>query len=288
MLRILLVATAPCFAVPAQVMSERCGWLSSIMYAFRLAPVSRRCKWLIAILVNSAAALSTENLQRIHPGNATRRGPNAQGCERKIESIWMTSFRALTLILPLALSMSVLAPPAEADGGRSIDTQRSSLLIHVGKAGVFSAAAHDHWVEAPITGGAVDERSANPSVRFTVQAAKLKVRPDKALSPKDTAEVQSNMQTEVLESSKYPEIVFQSWRIRSAGTNSWNVDGNLTLHGATRPVSIPVTRESDAYVGTVRLRQTDFDIQPIKIGGGLVKVKDELEIRFRIYTAPRQ
>ena len=196
----------------------------------------------------------------------------------------MTNFRLLTSILPFALSMVIGQASSAADPGKTIDTQRSSLLIHVGKAGLFSAAAHEHWVEAPITGGTVDDASATPSVRFTVQTAKLKVKPDKALSPKDTAEVQSNMQTEVLESSRYPEIVFRSTHVQTSGPNAWNVDGSLTLHGATKPVSILVSRESDAYVGTVRIKQTDFDIQPIKIGGGVVKVKNELEIQFRIYT----
>jgi hypothetical protein len=45
--------------------------------------------------------------------------------------------------------------------------------------------------------------------------------------------------------------------------------------------------KNDAYVGTVLMRQTEFGIQPIKIGGGVVRVKDELEISFRVYTASR-
>ena len=61
----------------------------------------------------------------------------------------------------------------------------------------------------------------------------------------------------------------------------------LTLHGVTKPVSVDVTRQIDAYVGTVRIKQTEFGIQPIKIGGGVVRVKDELEISFRVYTASR-
>jgi YceI-like domain len=56
------------------------------------------------------------------------------------------------------------------------------------------------------------------------------------------------------------------------------VSGDLTLHGVTKPVSVDVTRQNDAYVGTVRIKQTEFGIQPIKIGGGVVRVKDELEI----------
>jgi hypothetical protein len=77
-------------------------------------------------------------------------------------------------------------------------------MIHVRKAGLFSAAAHGHWVNAPIANGIVDEASAIPSVRFVVDAAKLTVMADKNLSARELAEVQSNMQNKILESSKYP------------------------------------------------------------------------------------
>ena len=43
---------------------------------------------------------------------------------------------------------------------------------------------------------------------------------------------------------------------------------------------LDVTRENDAYVGAVRIKQTEFGIQPIKIAGGVVKLKGELEIHF--------
>ena len=78
--------------------------------------------------------------------------------------------------------------------------------------------------------------------------------------------------------------------VRRTGALVSRVSGGLTLHGVTKPVSVDVTRQKDAkdaYVGTVRIKQTEFDIQPIKIGGGVVRVKDELEISFRVYTASR-
>ena len=49
----------------------------------------------------------------------------------------------------------------------------------------------------------------------------------------------------------------------------------MTLHRVTKPVSVDVTWRNDTYVGTVRIKQTEFGIQPIKIGGGVVRVKDE-------------
>lgn len=176
---------------------------------------------------------------------------------------------------------------ATDDPGKVIDTRRSLLVIHVGKAGLLSVAAHEHWINAPIASGRVDDASATPGVRFVVEAAKLAVMADKNLSSKDLAQVQSNMQTKVLESSRYPNIVFQSIREQGVGSDGWKVDGNLTLHGATKPVSVDVKREKDAYIGTARIKQTDFGIQPIKIGGGVVKVKNEVEIRFQVFTKTR-
>ena len=196
----------------------------------------------------------------------------------------MIRFNRLPVIF-LGLTVILVAGPAEQ--GKAIDPQRSSLTIHVGKAGLLSAAGHEHWVNAPIASGTVDDSSATPSVRFTVDARMLSVKAENGVNDKDQAEVQSNMQGKVLESSSYPQIVFRSTHVRPNGDHAWRVSGDLTLHGATRPVILDVTRENDAYVGAVRIKQTDFGIQPIKIGGGVVKVKDELEIHFQVFTVSR-
>jgi hypothetical protein len=189
------------------------------------------------------------------------------------------------LVSYLAAAIVILAGPDQPE--QAIDTERSFLRVHVGKTGVLSAAAHEHWVNAPIAGGTIAAYGSTPAVRFTVDARRLSVRPEKGVADKDRAEVQSNMQSKVLESYIYPDIVFRSTEVRRTGALVWGVSGDLTLHGVTKPVSVDVTRQDDAYVGTVRIKQTEFGIQPIKIGGGVVRVKDELEISFRVYTASR-
>lgn len=183
----------------------------------------------------------------------------------------------------LAVSTIGLASPVN-NAEKVIDTQRSFLMIHVGKAGFLSAAGHEHWVRAPLAEGKVDDVGAMPSVWFSVKAAKLTVVAEQNLSAKDLAEVQANMQKKVLESSKYPDIVFHSTRVERVGDDVWRVEGNLTLHGNEKRAMVDVKRVKDAYTGTARIRQTEFDIQPIQIAGGAVKVKNELEIRFELYT----
>jgi polyisoprenoid-binding protein YceI len=93
-----------------------------------------------------------------------------------------------------------------------------------------------------------------------MNARKLSVKPDKGVTAKDQAEVQSNMQTKVLESSAYPEILSRSNQVSPTHDNSWRLSGDLTLHGTTNPVIIDVTSVNGAYIGTIRIRQTDFGI----------------------------
>src|SRR5579863_4742966 len=88
---------------------------------------------------------------------------------------------------------------------KAIDTQRSTISIHVGKAGLFSAAAHEHTVDAPISNGTISE-SGNPHIEFRVETAKMLVRPDAKIDAKDQATIQTHMQEMTLETKKFPEI----------------------------------------------------------------------------------
>jgi polyisoprenoid-binding protein YceI len=184
-------------------------------------------------------------------------------------------FAVFALAFASVMSMSAATQP--------LDAAKSVLRIHVGKAGLFSAAGHEHWVTARIDHGELATGDA-PHVAFSVDARKMTVEPDPKLRASDQAEVQRTMQTKVLESEKYPEISFRSTNIENTGPNTWFVTGDLNLHNAQKPVRVEVRYENGAYIGHARIKQTDFGIQPVKVGGGLVKVKDELEIEFTIIT----
>ena len=55
----------------------------------------------------------------------------------------------MKLFMALVVSLQIMTLPAMAQE-RAIDTQRSTITIHVGKAGLLSMAAHEHWVSAPV------------------------------------------------------------------------------------------------------------------------------------------
>ena len=172
-------------------------------------------------------------------------------------------------------------PASALAQNRAVDASRSTMKIHVSKSGLFSAFGHNHEVEAPIESGTV-ELSPSQSVQLRFDARKLRVLdPDQKAS--ERAEVQETMLgLKVLDSTRFPEISFQSTVVEKAGADHWTVQGNLTLHGQSRHVVVDVTQKNGHYLGTATFKQTAFGIEPVSAGGGSVKVKDELKIEFDI------
>jgi len=165
---------------------------------------------------------------------------------------------------------------------QSIDRSASSVTVRVFKSGLFSAFAHDHTVQAPIASGTLDPNQR--VVRLTFQARELKIV-DK-ISDSDRSTIETTMKGEqVLDSARFPEISFQSTSVEPAANGHFNVRGDLTLHGKTLPVQVPVSVEGGRYSGSVKLKQTDYGMTPVRIAGGTVRVKDEIEVSFQIVPA---
>jgi polyisoprenoid-binding protein YceI len=178
----------------------------------------------------------------------------------------------------LAAATLVCVPGASAQQ-RNIDTQKSTLTIHVGKTGAFSALGHEHQIHAPIHSGTA-EIGAHPAVEIHVNARELRVI-DKDASEKDRAEVQKTMLgPEVLDSESHQEIVFKSTGAESVGQGRWTLHGNLTLRGQTRPVTVQVTMKDRRYTGETTVKQTDFGITPPGKAG--VRARDEVKIEFDV------
>src|ERR1051326_5604401 len=189
---------------------------------------------------------------------------------------------------PVKITVALLSVGAVAAAQeRAIDVQRSTITVHVGKAGLFSAAGHEHWVSAPISSGTIRE-TPPASVEFNAQTAKMAVKPDPKVDAKTQAQIQKDMEDLTLETRKFPQITFRSSRVDSrankSGDGQWEVTGDFSLHGVTKPISLTVKRTGEAYTAHTVLKQADFGIKPVSVGGGLVKVKNEVDIDFQIFT----
>lgn len=187
--------------------------------------------------------------------------------------------------VPLLILCCITAAHAQSPQPVQIDTERSVMRVHVFKTGIFSAFGHEHEIVAPIESGSFS--SEPPLVELKVSVSKMKVE-DKDVSDKDRAEIQQTMLgATVLDSEQFPEIRFHSVRVKNLGEGRWQIEGELSVHGQTRPVTLVVSKESDAYKGSTELKQKDFGITPVSAGGGSVKTRNELRIDYEIYVKKR-
>jgi polyisoprenoid-binding protein YceI len=198
----------------------------------------------------------------------------------KGEAIMKTMNRAARLLLAISVTSMLWARNASAQ--TAIDPQKSSIIVRVLKAGVFSAFGHEHEISAPIQQGSFTENPA--SVELTVDARRMRVM-DKGISEKDRTDIQQTMLgPKVLDSERFPEIRFRSSGVERLGEGKWTVQGDLTIHGETRPVKVRAEGGNGRYRGTAELKQKDFGITPVTVGGGAVKVKNELRIEFDLVS----
>jgi polyisoprenoid-binding protein YceI len=196
----------------------------------------------------------------------------------------------------LAASLALLSLTAQAQTKSrtyTIVAGESSFWVFVAKAGLFSALAHDHEIGVKSFTGKVvmpEAGASGGSLELDVSAQSLVVL-DKKPSEEDKKKIYNSMHGEVLESAKYPKIAFKSvsvGEVKPAGTDSYifTLNGDLTLHGVTKRIAIPVTAKITAQQlrasGKYTLKQTDFGIKPYSAAGGTVKVKNEVVINFDI------
>ncbi len=184
----------------------------------------------------------------------------------------------------LIFALAIVLPATLEAQDRPIDTMRSGIMVRAFKSGLFSAFAHDHLVRAPIERGNV-RFGQDQGVEFNIKSGQL-VALDPTLPPDKRAEVQRRMTgPEVLDVERFPDIHFRSTQVQPLAENRWRVEGELTLHGQTQPVSLEVSGDGARYTGRTRIKQRDFGMEPVSIAGGTVKVKNELLIEFDIYLA---
>lgn len=185
----------------------------------------------------------------------------------------------------LFLTLAPGAGPLMAGTCQQLDPARSQVRVRVGRTGLFSAFAHDHEISAPVAEALV-ARNGQPTVSVRFATAALRVL-DPGASAEERAEIEKTMLgPRVLDAARFPEIRFRSQQVRQLSPVRWQVDGELSLHGITRPVSFTLVQDGDTYRATVPVRQSAFGIHPLRLAGGTVRVRDEVVVELILHLIP--
>src|SRR5262245_36886539 len=172
-----------------------------------------------------------------------------------------------------------------------VDARRSRFVAQAFAKGLLSAFGHNPRLAIRNFEGEVEFDPAAPnaaSVWMKARAESLAVIDD--MSERDRREIERVTREELLEAARRPEVVFRSAIVTARqvaeGRYEVRTAGDLSLRGVTRELVIDATAlvEGDELraQGGFTLRLTDFNIRPISVAGGLLKLKDEVKLSFDI------
>jgi polyisoprenoid-binding protein YceI len=130
------------------------------------------------------------------------------------------------------------------------------------------------------------EAPEQASVRIVVQSGSLELSDQ--VSDKDRREIERTMRNDVLEISRFPEVVFEASNpsLSKGGEGVYwaNITGKLTLHGVTHPqqmtAQVSVTDSQLRASGEFTVRQSSYGIKLVSVAGGTMKIKDDVKITF--------
>jgi polyisoprenoid-binding protein YceI len=177
-----------------------------------------------------------------------------------------------------------------------IDGRSSRFTVRATATGVMSMMGHSPTIGIRDFAGGVKfdpEQLQAGAFRLKIKSASLGVLDD--VSDRDRSEMERLMNQEVLETARFPEILYETSRISVTRIGdalfTAALDGTLTLHGVTHNEQVNArVAWMDSMLrasGEFSIKQSNYNIKPVSVAGGALKLKDELQCQFEI-VARRQ
>ena len=173
----------------------------------------------------------------------------------------------------------------------TFDPWSSRFTVQAFATGLLSAFAHSPTFAIRSFAGELqfdpDSRDA-ATLWITVKADALELLDN--VKPQDRAEIESRMRHEVLETTVYPAIAFESRQIQADKVaDGWyrlQIAGQFRLHGVHRSEQLggqlKINGEEARLSGRFGLSQSAYRIKLVSALAGAIKVKDALTIDFEL------
>ncbi len=180
-----------------------------------------------------------------------------------------------------------------------IDSNDSEIRILLYKEGTLSGFAHNHVIVGEQVTGQIQlsKEVTQSTFELKVPVETLIVdRPEhrkqegvgfeSELSESDINDIRKTMLSySVIDAEQFPEAAVRSVQVSGTLPNL-ELKALFTIHGVSQEFTLPVevTLEGDTLtaIGQVELWQSAFDIRPISLFLGTIKVKDQFLGKFHI------
>jgi polyisoprenoid-binding protein YceI len=139
-----------------------------------------------------------------------------------------------------------------------------------------------HFAEVEANGDIDVEHPENSKVEATIKTASIRTHNEQ----RDRDLLSSNF----LEGDKYPTMTFKSTKIEPAGTDRYTVNGDLTIKGVTKPITLDAVKYGEfndpnmghriGYAAEGRVNRKDFGMSFSMMLDGKFIVSDEIQINI--------
>jgi polyisoprenoid-binding protein YceI len=186
--------------------------------------------------------------------------------------------------------------PATTIETYTIDLGLSQLTVRAFATGMFSSLGHSPALAVrEFSGQASFYPEALDAVRLMIRIKASSLSVTDNISQQDRKELERTLNQDVLDTIRYPEIVFESikaYASKAGETFFVNLMGALTLHGVTnsQAVAARVSLTGDLLRahGEFSVLQSAHGIKPVSVAGGAIKLKDELKCSFDIVARKKE
>ncbi len=170
-------------------------------------------------------------------GNCMRGTRAALTAARRLGALLMVAGWVLASTLSVAAASdvapaqaSVSVPPA---GAYKLDKAHASIVLRASHMGFSTYTTRFSRFDAALTFDPNDLPASK--VVTTIDASSFEM----PAAPQMCLDIMKGPQ--MLDTAKYPQIVFKSESVRMTGVKSMEISGTLTLHGVTRPIVLTAT-----------------------------------------------
>jgi polyisoprenoid-binding protein YceI len=172
------------------------------------------------------------------------------------------------------------------EGNYDLGPASGRLLVRTARSGLGRRAGHDLTLEVTRWSGRASVDPAEPAssaVSAEIEVDSFEVREGTggvmALTGSDRDEIAKIIRDKVLYASAHPVITFRSTEVEGT-PESFTVEGDLTIMGVTKPVTVRGQVSGDRLTGSATVVQSQWGIKPYSALFGQLRVADPVEIEF--------
>ena len=156
-----------------------------------------------------------------------------------------------------------------------------ALRVRTGRTGAVARAGHDLLIEIGAWEATLDLDGAAATLTLRADSTSMRVLEGTGgmmeLGDDDRAAILQTIGEDVL---KDADVEFRSSASRADGDH-YEISGELTLNGVTRPLTFELDASAGARVsGSALVKQSDWGIKPYTTLFGALKVADEVAVSF--------